>query len=64
MSVVLRIFRQTLIGAAATLVMILFNFAALGVFGLPMAITSSVLGIVFAVIVVVTTSRRDRSREQ
>jgi hypothetical protein len=63
-SVVLRVFRQTLIGTAATLVAILFNFATLGVFGLPMAITSSALGIVFAVIVVVTTSRRDRSRQQ
>jgi hypothetical protein len=62
--IVLRIFRQSLIGAAVTLVVILFNFATLGVFGLPIAITSSVLGIGFAMIVVVTTSRRDRSREQ
>ena len=64
MSVVLRIFRQPLIGAAATLVVILFNFTILGVFGLPIAITSSVLGIGFAMIVVVKTSRRDKSREQ
>jgi hypothetical protein len=64
MPVVLRIFRQTLIGAAASLLVILFNFATLGVFGLPIAITSSVLGIGFAMIVVVTASRRDGSREQ
>jgi hypothetical protein len=40
---------------------ILFNFAVIGVFGLPCAIASSVAGIVFSIAtVIVTNNRADR----
>lgn len=40
---------------------VLFNFAVIGVFGLPCAITSSVLGIAFSIATVVVTNKRAQS---
>jgi hypothetical protein len=45
-------------------VVVLFNFAVIGVFGLPCAIVSSVLGIGFSIVTVIVTNKRaDRASQ-
>jgi hypothetical protein len=52
------------VGAGAAIVVILFNFALIGVFGLPVAIASLVVGILFVVLVVVRTRAQAEPQER
>ncbi|HTB74684.1 MAG TPA: hypothetical protein VK762_15650 [Polyangiaceae bacterium] len=60
-------FRTLLRGAVATaaiLAVLLFNFAVVGVFGLPVAIASLVFGTLFVVLVVVRTRSQQEPVER
>jgi hypothetical protein len=59
-----RILLRGVVGAGAPIAVILFNFALIGVFGLPVAITSLIVGILFVVFVVVRTRTQQEPLER
>ena len=60
-NVVLRSFLLIASRTGIVIAVVLFNFAVIGVFGLPCAIASSVLGIAFSIAIVIVTNKRAQS---
>ena len=58
---VLRFLRSIAAKGAVLILVVLFNFAVIGVFGLLCAIVSSVVGIAFSIVTAIITNKRTES---